>query len=130
MTQPTFLGIDIGTSSIKVVAVDPNGKLLAVASSPMLVDVQRPGWSEQNPEDWWTGTCSAIRQALSEIESPEVVAVGLSGQMHSLVSLDSSLNVVRPAILWNDVRSSAEAAYVRETVGNESLRRLAGNPSL
>ncbi|MBT4942612.1 MAG: xylulokinase [Chloroflexi bacterium] len=130
MTQPTFLGIDIGTSSIKVVAVDPNGKLLAVASSPMPVDVQRPGWSEQNPEDWWTGTCSAIRQALSEIESPEVVAVGLSGQMHSLVSLDSSLNVVRPAILWNDVRSSAEAAYVRETVGNESLRRLAGNPSL
>ena len=130
MTQPTFLGIDVGTSSIKVVAVDPTGKLLAVASSPMSVDVQRPGWSEQNPEDWWAGTCSAIRQALSEIDSPEVLAVGLSGQMHSLVSLDTSLNVVRPAILWNDVRSSAEAAYVRETVGNESLRRLAGNPSL
>jgi xylulokinase len=130
MTQPTFLGIDVGTSSIKVVAVDPTGKLLAVASSPMSVDVQRPGWSEQNPEDWWAGTCSAIRQALSEIDSPEVLAVGLSGQMHSLVSLDTSLNAVRPAILWNDVRSSAEAAYVRETVGNESLRRLAGNPSL
>jgi xylulokinase len=130
MTQPTFLGIDVGTSSIKVVAVDPNGKLLAVASSPMSVDVQRPGWSEQNPEDWWAGTCSAIRQALSKTDSPEVLAVGLSGQMHSLVSLDASLNVVRPAILWNDVRSSAEAAYVREMVGNESLRRLAGNPSL
>ncbi|MBT3995076.1 MAG: xylulokinase [Chloroflexi bacterium] len=130
MTQPTFLGIDVGTSSIKVVAVDPSGKLLAVASSPMSVDVQRPGWSEQNPEDWWTGTCSAIRQALGEINSPEVLALGLSGQMHSLVPLDVSLNVVRPAILWNDVRSSAEAAYVRDTVGNESLRRLAGNPSL
>jgi len=130
MTQPTFLGIDVGTSSIKVVAVDPNGKLLAVARSPMSVDVQRPGWSEQNPEDWWAGTCSAIRQALSKTDSPEVLAVGLSGQMHSLVSLDASLNVVRPAILWNDVRSSAEAAYVREMVGNESLRRLAGNPSL
>jgi len=130
MSQPTFLGIDVGTSSIKVVAVDPAGRLLAVASSPMTVDVQRPGWSEQNPEDWWSGTCSSIGQVLAEIESPEVRGVGLSGQMHSLVSLDKDRQVVRPAILWNDVRSSAEAAYVRETVGNEALRRLAGNPSL
>ena len=130
MTQPTVIGIDVGTSSVKIVTVDPSGKLLAVASSPMSVDVQQPGWSEQKPEDWWDGTCSAIRQALSEIDSPEVLAVGLSGQMHSLVSLDDSLNVVRPAILWNDVRSSAEAAYVRKTVGNESLRRISGNPSL
>ena len=130
MTQPMFLGIDIGTSSIKVIAVDPEGKLLAVASKPMSIDVQRPGWSEQNPVDWWAGTCLAIRQILSEINSPEVLAVGLSGQMHSLVSLDTSLNVMRPAILWNDVRSSAEATYVRETVGDASLRRLVGNPSL
>ena len=130
MTQAVFIGIDVGTSSIKVAAVDPVGKLLAVASSPMSVDVKRPGWSEQRPEDWWAGTCSAIKQALSEIDSPEVRGVGLSGQMHSLVPLDSQRQVVRPAILWNDVRSSAEAAYVRETVGNESLRRLAGNPSL
>lgn len=130
MTQPTFIGIDVGTSSIKVVAVDPTGKLLAVASSPMSIVVERPGWSEQNPADWWSGTCLAIRQILSEINSPEVLAVGLSGQMHSLVSLDSSLKVLRPAILWNDVRSNAEATYVRETVGNASLQRLVGNPSL
>jgi len=130
MTQPAFIGIDVGTSSIKVVAVDPTGTLLAIASSPMTVDVQKPGWSEQRPEDWWVGTCAAIRQALSEIDSPEVLGVGLSGQMHSLVALDSDQQVVRPAILWNDVRSSAEAAYVRETVGDESLRRLAGNPAL
>jgi xylulokinase len=130
MTQAAFIGIDVGTSSIKVVAVDPSGKLLAVAISPMSVDVKRPGWSEQNPEDWWRGTCSAIREVLSEIDSPEVLGVGLSGQMHSLIALNSSQQVVRPAILWNDVRSSAEAAYVRETVGNESLRRLTGNPSL
>ncbi|NQW20591.1 MAG: xylulokinase [Chloroflexi bacterium] len=71
-----------------------------------------------------------MQQVISQIDSPEVLGVGLSGQMHSLVPLDDSLNVVRPAILWNDVRSSAEAAYVRETVGSESLRRLTGNPSL
>jgi xylulokinase len=130
MTQPVLIGIDVGTSSIKVVAVDPAGKLLAVTSSPMTVDVQKPGWSEQRPEDWWIGTCSAIQRALAEIDSPEVLGVGLSGQMHSLVALDSDQQVVRPAILWNDVRSSAEAAYVREAVGDESLRRLAGNPAL
>ncbi len=130
MTQAAFIGIDVGTSSIKVVAVDPVGKLLAVASSPMSVDVKRPGWNEQNPEDWWLGTCSAIQQVLSEIDTAEVLGVGLSGQMHSLIALDSSQQVVRPAILWNDVRSSAEAAYVRETVGNDSLRRLTGNSSL
>lgn len=130
MTQAAFLGIDVGTSSIKVVAVAPDGQLLSIGSSPMTVDVQRPGWSEQNPEDWWNGTCSAIKQALAKIDSPEVLGVGLSGQMHSLVALDESLEVVRPAILWNDVRSSAEAAWVRETVGSDSLRRLAGNPAL
>ena len=130
MTEAAFIGIDLGTSSIKVIVVDPAGKLLAVARSPMSIDVKRSGWSEQNPEDWWTETCSAIKQALSEIDGPEVLGVGLSGQMHSLIALDSTHQVVRPAILWNDVRSSAEAAYVRETVGNESLRRLTGNPSL
>ncbi len=130
MSQAAFIGIDVGTSSIKVVAVDPGGKLLAVASSPMTVTVERPGWSEQQPEEWWAGTCTAIQQVLAEIDSPEMLGVGLSGQMHSLVALDSAQAVVRPAILWNDVRTSAEAAYVRETVGNESLRRLAGNPAL
>lgn len=130
MTQPTFLGIDVGTSSIKVVAVNPGGQLLAVTSTPMSVNVVHPGWSEQRPEDWWIGTCSAIKQALAEIDSPEVLGVGLSGQMHSLVALDDSKQVVRPAILWNDVRTSVEAKFVRDKVGNDSLRRLTGNPAL
>jgi len=130
MVQPVFLGIDAGTSSIKVISVDPAGQLLASASSPMTVSVPQPGWSEQNPEDWWTGTCSAVRKVLADIESPLVIGVGLSGQMHSLVALDRDNRVIRPAILWNDVRTSAEAAHIRETVGNESLRRLTGNPAL
>ena len=130
MTQPTFLGIDVGTSSIKVITVGPAGQLLASASSPMTVSVPRPGWSEQDPEDWWNGTCLAIRSVLADIASPAVIGVGLSGQMHSLVALDEANRVIRPAILWNDVRTSAEAAFIRETVGNESLRRLTGNPAL
>lgn len=130
MTQATVIGIDIGTSSIKAVAVDPSGGVLAIGNSPMSVAVKHPGWSEQNPEDWWSGTCSAIRQVLADIDSPEVLGVGLSGQMHSLVALDSASQVIRPAILWNDVRSSQQAASVRATVGDDNLRRLTGNPAL
>ena len=130
MTQSMFLGIDIGTSSIKAIAVSPEGRLLASADSPMAISVPRPGWSEQNPEDWWSGTCAAIRRVLASIESPEVIGIGLSGQMHSLVALDRANRVIRPAILWNDVRTSAEAAFIRDTVGNETLRRLTGNPAL
>ena len=130
MTQPTYLGIDVGTSSIKVVAVNPSGQLLAVTNTPLTVNVEHPGWSEQHPEGWWAGTCSAIKQALAEIDSPEVFGVGLSGQMHSLVALDESKQIVRPAILWNDVRTSVEAEFVRDRVGNDSLRRLTGNPAL
>ena len=130
MNQSAFIGIDVGTSSIKVIAVSPEGDLLASSSSPMAVEVQRPGWSEQTPEDWWRGTCSAIRSVLIECDNAEILGVALSGQMHSLVALDDSDRVIRPAILWNDVRSSAEAEYVRSVVGEQTLRRTVGNPSL
>ena len=130
MSQSAFIGIDVGTSSIKVIAVGPDGKLLASSSSPMTVDVKRPGWSEQSPEDWWRGTCSAIQSVLAVCDSPEILGIGLSGQMHSLVALDDAGQVIRPAILWNDVRSSAEAEYVRSVVGDQTLRRTVGNPAL
>ena len=130
MTQPTLIGIDIGTSSIKVVAIDFNGEVLAVINRPISLDVPRPGWSEQNPEDWWSATCAAIRQLLVNIEMPEVFGIGLSGQMHSLVALDANQQVLRPAILWNDVRTKVEANSIREIVGDDALRRFTGNPSL
>ena len=130
MTQPTLIGIDIGTSSIKVVAIDFNGEVLAVFNRPISLDVPRPGWSEQNPEDWWSATCAAIRQLLVNIEMPEVFGIGLSGQMHSLVALDANQQVLRPAILWNDVRTKVEANSIREIVGDDALRRFPGNPSL
>ena len=125
-----FLGIDTGTSSIKAISVSPEGRLLASADSPITVSGPRPGWSEQNPEDWWNGTCSAVQTVLASIESPVVLGVGLSGQMHSLVALDRANRGIRPAILWNDVRTSAEAAFIRDTGGNQTLRRLTGNPAL
>jgi len=73
MAQKILIGIDIGTSSIKAVAIDPAGKLVAEASSSMNVMVERPGWSEQRPEDWWTGTCAVLRQIVESLDSPDVL---------------------------------------------------------
>ena len=130
MNQSIFIGIDVGTSSIKVIAVSPEGRLLSTAISSMSMIVRRPGWSEQSPEDWWEGVCTGIKAVIAEIGSPEVLGVGLSGQMHSLVALDGFDQVIRPSILWNDVRSSRESEYVREVVGDQNLRNTVGNPAL
>ena len=130
MTQPVFIGIDVGTSSVKVIAVDPSGKLLATAASSLEITRPQPGWSEQNPEDWWIGSCLALRRCIDIIGSPEILSIGLSGQMHSLVPLDKNGAVVRPAILWNDVRTIVEVESIRKKIGNDSLRRLTGNPAL
>ena len=130
MNQSVFIGIDVGTSSIKVIAVSPEGRLLSTAISSMSMIVRRPGWSEQSPEDWWKGVCTGIKAGIAEIGSPEVLGVGLSGQMHSLVALDGFDQVIRPSILWNDVRSSRESEYVREVVGDQNLRNTVGNPAL
>lgn len=130
MAQKILIGIDIGTSSIKAVAIDPAGKLVAEASSSMNVMVERPGWSEQRPEDWWTGTCAVLRQIVESLDSPDVLGIGLSGQMHSLIALDESFTPVRPAILWNDVRNSEQVEQVRSLVTPEQLLALTGNPAL
>ncbi len=130
MSQSLFIGIDIGTSSIKVVAVDFAGEVLAVSNTPISLNVPFAGWCEQNPEDWWSATCASIRQALVNIDTPEIFGIGLSGQMHSLVALDVNHQVLRPSILWNDVRTKTEADSIIEIVGEDALRRFTGNPSL
>lgn len=130
MAQEILIGIDVGTSSIKAVAVDPAGRLVSDASSPMKVAVERPGWSEQHPEDWWRGTCEVLREIIDSLDEPIVLGVGLSGQMHSLVALDETLTPVRPAILWNDVRNSEQVERVRNLVAADQLLALTGNPAL
>ena len=100
------------------------------AESPLEVSVPRPGWAEQDPSDWWQGTISAVRAACDQAGVREVDSIGLSGQMHSSVLLDESDRVLRPAILWNDVRTTAQCRSITDTVGTDSLRRLVGNPAL
>ncbi len=119
----TLIGLDVGTSGVKGIALSGDGDVLAVAEEPYPLSTPHPGWSEQEPEDWWR----AAQAVLARLpEGP----VGLSGQMHGLVVLDEAERVLRPAILWNDQRTGAECAEIEERVGLERLIELTGNRAL
>jgi xylulokinase len=131
MADDGFIGIDVGTSSVKAVAVSITGKVLASADSPVRVTVPAPGWAEHQPEEWWEATAKSVRAVTDKLpDSTTVKAISLSGQMHSLVALDASAQVVRPAILWSDVRTSAQCTAIRKIVGDDGLRGMCGNPAL
>ncbi len=128
-----FLGIDIGTSGTKAVAIDPQGRVLGEALQEYPCYTPRPLWSEQNPEDWWQATLGTIRQAVARagVEPEEVRGIGLSGQMHGSVFLDREHRVIRPAILWNDQRTAEECAEIEQRAGGrEALIKLVANPAL
>ncbi|MYB49144.1 MAG: xylulokinase [Dehalococcoidia bacterium] len=125
-----YLGIDVGTTAVKALVVDEAGAVVAEAESPLGVSVPGPGWAEQDPRDWWAGTVNAVRAACAQAGMCEVEAIGLSGQMHSSVLLDKADKVLRPAILWNDVRTSSQCRSIVELVGKAGLRRMVGNPAL
>lgn len=108
-----FLGIDIGTSSVKAVLMDEAGSVVETASAELPISRPKPLWSEQKPSDWWTATNMAVA-GLSVKNRHGVKAVGLSGQMHGATLLDKALNPLRPAILWNDGRSFAEASALQD----------------
>ena len=130
-----FLGIDIGTSSTKTLAIRDDGEILAVASAKYPLESPQPGWSEQEPEDWWQGTVESIHKVLEKgsgkFSPSEVKGIGLSGQMHGSVFLDARGQVIRPALLWNDQRTEAECREIEErTGGREALIQLVANPAL
>ena len=125
-----YLGIDIGTTAVKALVVDESGAVIGDAEAPQELSVPQPGWSEQNPSDWWQGTIDAVRAACAQADVNHVASIGLSGQMHSSVLLDASDEVLRPAILWNDVRTTTQCRFITETLGKSELARLVGNPAL
>lgn len=128
-TKPLHLGVDIGTSSCKVVAVDAAGAVVATASAEYPLNSPRPGWSEQDPAEWWSATVDCIREVVASPQiGSAVVAIGLSGQMHGLVALDDRDEVLRPAILWNDQRCAAECEEITEVAGGPAaVLRATGN---
>ena len=124
----TSFGIDVGTTSVKGLAIDPDGELLATAEAGYPLSTPRPGWAEQDPEDWWRATSSVLDELRASAGPP--AGIGLSGQMHGLVALDAHDRPLRPAILWNDQRTAAECAEIERTVGLERLIALTGNRAL
>ncbi len=127
-----FLGIDVSTTGSKALLIDSSGAVAATASAPHSLQTPKPLWSEQNPEEWWTASCAAIRQALSAagVSGEAVAAVGLTGQMHGLVLLDADGKVLRPAILWNDQRTATQCDEIRSRLGKDRLIQITGNDAL
>jgi xylulokinase len=126
------LGIDVSTTATKAVLIDEAGAVVGTGVAEYAFDVPRPMWSEQSPELWWDGTLTAIRQVLASTGTAgsDVVAIGLTGQMHGLVLLDEADRVLRPAILWNDQRTAAECDAIRRAVGPDRLIAITGNDAL
>ncbi len=122
-----YLGLDFGTSSVKGVLIDARQKIIATASAPLKVSRPQPGWSEQNPEDWWKA-CNSVVKALAK-QKPKAVAaiegIGLSGQQHGATLLDAAGKVLRPCILWNDARSFAECQDIEDR--EPRAREISGN---
>jgi len=121
-----LVGLDVGTTGVKAIAISPLGEVLARAEEEYPLSIPRPGWAEQDPEDWWR----ASERALEAVGAKDAAAVGLTGQMHGLVLLDAADRVLRPAILWNDQRTAAECAEIEERIGLERLIELTGNRAL
>src|SRR5450830_1438692 len=123
-----YLGIDLGTSEVKAVVIDAEGKLLALAGTPLTVSRPHPRWSEQDPQQLWQATCDTVAKLRAQIGPDhfrKVRAIGLSGQMHGAVLLDTRDQVLRPAILWCDSRSTEQCAELTRRAPD--LHAVAGN---
>jgi len=127
-----YLGIDIGTSGTKSLVARPDGQVLATATAEHPIYFPQPGWSEQQPEDWWTSTVKSVHAAIAQagVSGQEVKGIGLSGQMHGSVFVDRHNNVLRRALLWNDQRTEAECREIESLAGGrEALIQMVSNPA-
>ena len=128
-----YLGLDVGTSGTKALLMDARGSVLATATSPHTLSSPKPGWSEQDPDGWYSASVEATRAVLAKagIDGNQVAGIGLSGQMHGLVITDDAGKPLRPSIIWNDQRTGDEARQIEETVGGRArLIDLVGNPAM
>ena len=122
-----YIGVDLGTSAVKLLLVDENGTVLRTQSRDYPLRFPRPGWSEQDPQDWWDAVVDGIRALTDGIDPSSVEGIGCDGQMHGLVALDAQDRVLRPAILWNDGRTDRETAFLNEKIGRQTLSAYTGN---
>lgn len=122
-----YIGVDLGTSAVKLLLMNENGKIENIVSKEYPLEFPQPGWSQQNPEDWETAVLEGIPELLQGFDAKQVAGIGCGGQMHGLVVLDADDHVIRPAILWNDGRTAKEVEYLNETIGRETLSKYTAN---
>ncbi|MDD6311336.1 MAG: xylulokinase [Firmicutes bacterium] len=122
-----YIGVDLGTSAVKLLVMDQNGKIVKIVSKEYPLFFPHPGWSEQNPEDWYEKSLEGLEELLEGCDKSEVAGISFGGQMHGLVTLDENDKVIRPAILWNDGRSTEEVAYLNETIGKDVISSYTAN---
>ena len=122
-----YIGVDLGTSAVKLLLMDQEGQVVNIVSREYPLSFPHPGWSEQNPEDWWEQSKEGIKELISKIDATEVAGISFGGQMHGLVILDENDQVIRPAILWNDGRTTKETDYLNQVIGKEKLSEYTAN---
>ena len=130
MKKTYLIGIDVGTSGTKCVLFDTEGNALFSVTEEYPLYQPHNGWAEQNPEDWWNAAKTALKKVCDNAKDGNIEGIGLSGQMHSLVLLDKNNNVIRPAILWCDQRTSAECEDIENIIGHDRLIEITANPAL
>lgn len=125
-----YIGVDLGTSSVKLLLMDEKGSIKNIVTKEYPISFPKPGWSEQNPEDWYLALCEGLKELVKEEEKSQVKGISFSGQMHGMVILDKEDRVIRPAILWNDGRTGEECDYLNGTIGREKISAYTGNMAL
>ena len=122
-----YIGVDLGTSAVKLLLMDENGNIHKIVSREYPLYFPHPGWSEQKPEDWFAQSMEGIRELTAECDKSQVRGISFGGQMHGLVVLDEADHVLRPAILWNDGRTEEETDYLNQVIGKETLSKYTAN---
>lgn len=122
-----FIGIDLGTSAVKLLLMDESGAIKNIVTKEYPLSLPGPGWSEQNPKDWYEQSVEGLKELLKGFDAKEVAGISFGGQMHGLVILDDKDQVIRPAILWNDGRTTKETDYLNEVIGKENLSKYTAN---
>ena len=122
-----YIGVDLGTSAVKLLLMDSEGKIQKIVSREYPLYFPHPGWSEQKPEDWFEQSMEGIKELTAECEKDQVAGISFGGQMHGLVALDSEDQVIRPAVLWNDGRTGEETDYLNQVIGKDKLSQYTAN---
>lgn len=122
-----YIGVDLGTSAVKLLLMKGNGEICSIVSREYPLSFPHPGWSEQNPEDWWAAVADGIRMLTKDYQKEDIAGISFGGQMHGLIVLDEEDRVIRPAILWNDGRTAKETEYLNTVIGKETLSEYTAN---